>query len=193
MKKKLNIKKNLPIMNELREPEYFPRHKVYTRFKVLLESHSFTDAKKLALNIEIGIFNYALSKYKSDVTFYNKWNYRYQRYYIDRAVTIFLNLDPNSVIKNTSLLPRLFNKEFKEHEMCFFTPQELWSEKYKDIQLDLSECMLPKPIFEDNGIHKCGKCFSYKTVYSQLQCRSGDESSSIFVTCECGHAWKYNP
>ncbi len=180
----------------MEEPEYIPRKRVYTKFKDLLESKSNIQNEQInntAINIERAIFNYALVEYGKYHDKMNKWNNIFKWYYINRATTIYVNLNPDSYVKNASLLNRLQNGEFKEWEMCFFTPKELCPEKYEGIELDLSECMLPQIEFSDDGMHKCGKCKTFRTLHHSLQTRSGDESETIFVTCKCGNSWKYNP
>lgn len=44
-----------------------------------------------------------------------------------------------------------------------------------------------------NGIFKCKRCGSMKTVYTQAQTRSADEPMTTFVQCQsCGYRWKFS-
>ena len=45
----------------------------------------------------------------------------------------------------------------------------------------------------DDGIFRCRKCKSMKTTYTELQTRSCDEPTSVFVNCtNCGNRWKFS-
>jgi DNA-directed RNA polymerase subunit M/transcription elongation factor TFIIS len=121
-----------------------------------------------------------------------KWNTMFKWMYVDRAVTLYNNLDPDTPsVQNKTLLKRLEAEEFKAHEMCFFTYKELYPELYKDYKEDYTECMTAPNIFDEDGTHKCGKCKKYTTSYYTMQTRSSDEPETVFVSCACGNKWKY--
>ena len=43
----------------------------------------------------------------------------------------------------------------------------------------------------EDGMFKCNKCKSMKTVYYQMQTRSADEPMTTYVTCtNCEARWK---
>lgn len=44
---------------------------------------------------------------------------------------------------------------------------------------------------ETSDIFKCSKCHHTKTIYTTAQIRSGDEGTTVFITCiNCHHKWK---
>ena len=181
--------------------KYIPKHpnrnKVYNNFMNLLIKQNCTEAQKKALNIERGIFNICLNNCNS-----KEWNVLFQRAYINKAVVIYNNLNPGHKLNNTNLLNKVLNSEINEFDLCTLGPDNLFPEKYDDISLkyydakqSLKEIMTATEVIPEDhvGSHKCRKCQSWRTSYEMRQTRSGDESSSIFVTCFCGHKWKYNP
>lgn len=176
------------------------RHKIYDKFHELLIKYNDTlkdklndnDVKKMALNIERGIFNYTLTKYN-----YNNqttWNSFFQTCYINRCVCIYSNLNRDCYLKNINLIKRLFNKEFNEFELAFFTTKEIFPEQYQYLSEKYNLDKKEEENVDDtpDGMFKCRKCKSQKTSYYELQTRSADESATVYVTCHnCGNKWKF--
>ena len=180
-------------------PVHPTRCKIYNKFYDLFYKYNESFAynfeeiklKKMALNIERGIFNYTLKKYNSNNQ--STWNLAFEIYYLNRCVTIFSNLNVDSSIKNINLIKRLFENEFTEFELAFFTSKELYPEKYeylsKKFNLDKKEDEQKEEIHD--GIFQCRKCKSFKTSYYELQTRSSDEPMTCFITCHnCNNKWK---
>lgn len=189
-------------------PEQPERRRVFEKIHDVLVTHAGTEyyltddhrydnlsLKKMALNLERGIFNYVLQEQSQ---YSNKsWNANFRSSYINRAVIIHSNLNPNSYIKNRNLLKRLLNKEINEFDLCNFGPADMFPERYNEIYekySDKNAGLAPKPLIPDSdGLFKCGKCKSYKTSYYQLQTRSADEPATTFVTCaNCSNKWRFN-
>jgi DNA-directed RNA polymerase subunit M/transcription elongation factor TFIIS len=148
---------------------------------------------KMALNLERGILNYALSLVNVR---YKTWSVVKQKY-LNRAVTIMTNLNPESYLKNNYLLKQLLSKQVNEFELCFFEARQLFPERWEEIQKNFGSDISKEIYKEDTngveGMFRCGKCKSYKTIYHQLQTRSADEGLTTFVTCvNCGNRWKFN-
>lgn len=62
-----------------------------------------------------------------------------------------------------------------------------------DQSTNLKEYMISKSSQDVQGVMKCRRCHSYKTEYSLLQTRSGDEGSSVFLYCHnCGNRAKFS-
>lgn len=199
-----------PITAELEiMEEYIPqqenRKHVYQKFYELLKKYGndseFSDIEykdnnvliKMALNIERGIFNYVLDKQ------YNKdskiWNEHFKNIYINRAVVIYSNLNPSSYLKNTNLLKRLLNKQLNEFQICYFEAKDLFPEKWSELMKDYEQDLSMQICQDDSnveGLFRCGKCKTRKTVYTQMQTRSADEPLTTFVTClNCDNRWKF--
>ena len=80
---------------------------------------------EMALNLERGIFNYVLEKMcnKSE----NVWDENFKTKYINRCVTIYTNLNPDSYIKNCSLMKRLLSKQLDEFKLAYLSGSEIFS------------------------------------------------------------------
>jgi DNA-directed RNA polymerase subunit M/transcription elongation factor TFIIS len=182
-------------------PTHSNRKNVYSKFHELItkyvesnEKYNDVGVQKMALNIERGIFNYALSKYKSDKVV-DTWNDLFKFYYINRAVTIFTNLNSDSYLQNKNLIHRLLSKEVDEFTLVNWEAKERFPEKWKELMdvygKDLNKDIPVAQVYPD-GWFKCGKCKSYKTTYTQAQTRSADEPMTTFVTCmNCENKWKF--
>lgn len=174
-------------------PIHPKRKHVFNKFlNLLLKYTDETDAFKKALNIERGIFNYAIDMY--DLKNQETWNDLFYDNYISRVVTIYINLNPESYLKNTSLIKKFLNNEFNEFQLCKFSPDELFPDRSAELQhlykTEIEVYGVDKNI--EDGILKCGKCKSYKTTYYEMQTRSADEPTSKFCTCHnCGHKWRF--
>jgi transcription elongation factor S-II len=191
-------------------PKHPNRKRVYERFYKLIDKNakirseenvketslSENEVKKIALNIERGIFNHSLTLYK--ITVINEtWNEIFKNVYINRAILVYNNLNPESSLKNKDLLTKLFYKQFTEFEIASFTPDlifpERWDELKKSIQKDDEDIVYTINI-EDrpDGLFKCRKCNSYKTEYNERQTRSADEPTTKFCYCyNCGNRWRF--
>lgn len=179
------------------------RKHVYVKYLDLLREHvqdkndndndNDNDIKKMALNLERGTFNYAIDKmlYKDK----KSWNHLFNFFYVNRAVTIYTNMNPDGYIKNKNLLKRLLSKSISEFDLCNFTPEEMFPEKWDEIcnmYLENEKPQPPKNDQDTEGMFRCGKCKTYKTTYYQMQTRSADEPMTTFVTClNCGNKWKF--
>jgi DNA-directed RNA polymerase subunit M/transcription elongation factor TFIIS len=171
------------------------RSRIYNKFFTLLQLHSDLDLSKLqamALNIEKSIFNYTLSSSK-----YQDWDNLFQSKYISCSVRVYSNLNPDSILKNTTLIKRLFNNEIKEFDIVKLSPQEIFPERHKeltDIIAANTPKVAPKLTLEDmnDGAFKCGRCKSWKTEYTEVQTRSADEPTTKKVHClKCDNRWKF--
>ena len=144
--------------------------------------------KKNSINLEKGIFNFALSEAKNRKVV-KKWDNPYfVQLYVDRLRSIFTNLNSNV------LLEQLNSGAIKAHSIAFMTHQELRPEKWDELITAKSKRDQNK--FENNleaatDTFTCRKCKSNKCTYMQLQLRSADEPMTTFVTClSCGNRWR---
>jgi transcription elongation factor S-II len=184
-------------------PNHPNRKRIYEKFYNLIKDNlthykdNYNDnyIKKMSLNIERGIFNYAINLYSNYNSHIETWNDQFKNVYIGRSVIIYNNLNPNSKLQNKKLLLRLLSKEINEFQLGLFTPQEMFPERWNEI---VEICKLSEPKYSekpeviDDGVFKCGKCKSYKTSYYQLQTRSADEPMTTFVNCvNCGNKWRF--
>jgi DNA-directed RNA polymerase subunit M/transcription elongation factor TFIIS len=173
------------------------RRHVYDKFFKLLYNYntdnnlenSLFDIKKMALNIERGIYNSTLQKYDLQI---KNWNDHFKNLYINKAVIIWSNLNPTSYLKNMNLIKRLFSHEINEFELCYLEPRDLFPERWDELKQLYIKDLEQKQVERPDGILKCGRCKSYKTEYTERQTRSADEPTTKFCYCHnCGNRWRF--
>ena len=158
----------------------------------LFESLNITTLE--ARDLEIGVFNASIeyiennsmsARWKSDI---------FQEVYFYKARSMFANLNPDSYLKNQSLINRLKENEFLPHELPFKQPDNVHPKAWNEI-ID-RETMRNQNAFEMQQVSMsefifCGKCKKNKISYFEKQMRSADEPMNAFYTClSCGHRWK---
>ena len=120
---------------------------------------------------------------------------------VSEALPSLLILDEstNSLDKITekqilSLLNRLKDGEFKPEDLAFLDAQTMFPEHWKEL-ID-EKYKRDKILYEvrtehATDIYQCGRCRKRMCTYYELQTRSADEPTTIFVTClNCGKRWK---
>jgi DNA-directed RNA polymerase subunit M/transcription elongation factor TFIIS len=160
-------------------PQHETRRRIYTKFHELFTKfnlHNLTEKEiqKKAINIERGIFNYIVTKQEIKS---KTWTDTFKQIYMNRAVTIMTNLNPESYLKNTNLMKRFMSGEMNEFELCFYGPEKLFPERYAEIMREYSKStqaqdVAPSEQVIEDGMFRCGKCKTYKTSYYQMQTRS---------------------
>ena len=172
------------------------RRNIFNKFNNLLNKYydnSNNQCTLKALNIERGIINYILEKYK-----FLQWTKNYIHLYVMRAALLYLNLNPESSIGNKKLIKRIFDETDEVSDEFVFASAEsfvLFPERHAQIQ-----SLYGKPpevykirVSDEDGMFVCGKCKSKKTTYYQLQTRSADEPMTTFVTCtNCNNNWRFS-
>lgn len=159
------------------------------------------DLLKKIINLERGIFNYAIKSYSNTQNKSRIWNDEFEYIYKERFRHIYFNLLPSGrgSLKNENLIKRyLIDKEFTEEYLCeSMTAEEMfpefWSKFNHNRNKEIEDYMEFKKT-EDlkDGLLKCGRCKSYKTEYTEKQTRSADEPTTKFCHCKkCGHRWKF--
>ena len=174
-------------MRKIENPENF-RNNIRTKLQTLL------DSEKKAINLEKGIYNYAL-KEAANRKVVKKWdNPYYAQIYLDRLRTIYINLTEGAVDGNNALLNNVKDGSVSVKTLAFMTHQEMQPEKWDSliqakIKTDKSKYDTQQEAMTDT--FKCRKCYSKKCSYYQMQTRSADEPMTTFVTClECANRWK---
>jgi transcription elongation factor S-II len=167
-------------MRIIENPEKF-RSNVCNNLETIFDGN-----KKIALNIERGIYNYCI-KESNERNIIKKWdNIYFTHLYIDKLRSIFANL--------SQLKDRVLKKEFKPHEIAFMTHQMMSPEKWQkliDIKNIRDENRYAPKLEASTDNFTCRKCRSKECSYYQLQTRSADEPMTTFVTCiPCGNRWK---
>jgi transcription elongation factor S-II len=168
-------------MRKIENPETF-------RNNIRVKLQDILDSEKKAINLEKGIYNYAL-KEAANRKVVKKWdNPYYTQIYLDRLRSIYINLS------NDSLLNHVKDGTVPVKALAFMTHQEMQPEKWDaliqaKIKKDKSKYDTQQEAMTDT--FKCRKCYSNKCSYYQMQTRSADEPMTTFVTClECANRWK---
>jgi transcription elongation factor S-II len=168
-------------MRKIENPDIF-RNNIRNKLK------EFVDSEKKAINLEKGIYNYAL-KEATVRKVVKKWdNPFYIQIYLDRLRSIYINL------KNPKLIELVKNGTVTVKTLAFMTHQEMQPEKWEPLiqakmKKDKSKYDTQQEAMTDT--FKCRTCHSNKCSYYQMQTRSADEPMTTFVTClECAARWK---
>ena len=165
----------------IENPEIF-RKKLGEKLMLLLEEET------LAINLEKGIFNYAIKEGNSKKII-KKWdNPAFVMLYVDRFRSIYLNL------KNDELLSKVKSGEILPQTLAFMTHQELNPQHWHKLieqKIKRHTSKFNTNIQASTDMYTCRKCRSKKCTYYELQTRSADESTSVFVQClDCGKQWR---
>jgi transcription elongation factor S-II len=164
------------------------------RQKVRKKLYKLIRRRNDCLNLERGIYNFAIRMAKERKVV-RKWDNPYfVTLYLDRLRSLYVNLDKKSAVKNTTLLKRLKKKDFQPHELAFMSHQEMFPEKWQDLVDAKIKRDRNAAHGEDKGAtdeFKCWKCKKRKCTYYQLQTRSADEPVTTFVQClVCANRWR---
>jgi DNA-directed RNA polymerase subunit M/transcription elongation factor TFIIS len=172
----------------------YNKHKVRDEFHSLLLNNIYMSQLE-ATDLEIGVFNCTI-----DYALSNKiqLSWKCQLFidtYINIARSIYSNLKTNSYIGNKDLLKRMTEyKEFNPHMLPYMQCHNIFPERWKSI-IDKNNLRI-KEAYEFNIVAMsdmitCMRCKSKKVSYYELQTRSGDEASTLFMECLiCGKKWK---
>jgi transcription elongation factor S-II len=141
----------------------------------------------IALNLEKGIFNYAL-KEADNRKIVKKWDNKFfVQIYLNHLKSILDNL-------NDKWIEEIKNGSIQSHKLAFMTHQELNHEKWSG--LIEAKSKRDKNKFETNlaastDTYTCRKCKNNQCTYYQMQTRSADEPMTVYITCICcGNRWK---
>jgi transcription elongation factor S-II len=144
--------------------------------------------KKISINIEKSVFNYAINE-ATNKNIVRKWENKYfLQIYKNRLRSIYSNL------KNKTFLNNIKKKKIKTTQLAKMTHQEMCPEKWKkliDSKIKRDKSMTSVNMSAATDEFKCYKCKKKKCTYYQLQTRSADEPMTTFVTClVCSNRWK---
>ena len=181
-------------INTIEQINQHNKHKVRDEFLNLLLNNIYMSPLE-ATDLEIGIFNCTI-----DYALSNKiqLSWKCQLFidtYINIARSIYSNLKTDCYIGNKDLLKRMTEyKEFNPHMLPYMQSHNIFPERWKSI-IDKDNLRI-KEAYEFNIVAMsdmitCMRCKSKKVSYYELQTRSGDEASTLFMECLiCGKKWK---
>jgi len=164
-------------MLKIGNPDNF-RKNIVNKFEEI-----FDDEKK-CINLEKGVFNYAIKEANSRKII-KKWeNPYFAQIYVDRLRSIYLNL------KKPELLAMIKNDEITPQVLAFMTHQEMDHEHWRvmiDRKIKRDASKFTTNVQASTDMFTCRKCKSKRSTFYELQTRSADEPATIFITClDCG-------
>ena len=152
-------------------------------------------APQTVSSIELGVYNSSI-EYASRNKIAKNWgNPRFLQLYAHKARSTVVNLDPASYVGNTRLHERLLtDHEFEPEQLAHMKRDNLFPDKWRlliDHKLRRDEHILDEKPAAMTDQYKCSRCHRRETTFYELQLRSADEPSTIFVCCvPCGHRWR---
>jgi len=158
------------------------RSKMRDRFDTYMHN------KTRSINLEVGIYNYAL---KEAITrkVVRKWdNEHFVQLYVDRLRTVYTNL------QNPAILEQLQDNSITAQAFACMSHHEMLPSKWDSLiqkKIIRDKTKYDTQIEAATDTFTCRKCKSNKCTYYQMQTRSADEPMTTFVSCiDCGSRWK---
>jgi DNA-directed RNA polymerase subunit M/transcription elongation factor TFIIS len=145
-------------------------------------------------DLELGIYNSTIQESEHRKVRRNWENPFFVSLYKILARRTITNLAPDSYVKNSRLLERLREGEFKPHDVAFMNFGELYPENWHN--LIENRMKRERKLLEGNkdmatDQFRCNRCNKRQCTYYEMQTRSADEPMTIFVSClNCGKRWK---
>lgn len=166
------------------------------RDKCILTLNEILNDLDISTKIEESIYNYTVGKSTDKCIDENIDNKYFKRIYVNKLISLYNNLNPETYIQNKNFLNRIKNKEIDINNIAFLTPQEIHKEhwkKYLDRQTANDEFLYSRTVGTRTQEYKCGRCKEKDCTYYQLQVRCSDEPMTTFINClNCGHKWSFN-
>lgn len=171
-------------------PEVY-RANVTAKLRELINGGDAAIAEKCATNIEKSVYNYAIREATTKKTV-KKWtNPFFVQIYEDRLRSIYRNLKNNS-----NFVSRILDGDISYDQLSKITHIEMAPEQWKElIDLKIKKDMNKFNSNEQSStdMFQCRKCKSRRCQYYELQVRSADEGTSVFISClDCGKHWRQN-
>ena len=116
----------------------------------------------------------------------------FRREYIKNGRKLIANMTytPNSNTVKNNILDNIWDP----NDIPGMNHEELYPELYFKLKIKQQKKMIKQVPTEEepDGLIRCRKCKSMKTVYTQAQTRSADEPMTTFVTClSCDGHFKF--
>ena len=111
------------------------------------------------------------------------------------ARTVLWNIHPRSPIDNRRLLERCKGGEFPLNQIPTMSAYDMFPEHWQGLADKL--LMREQKILEGNKSratdeYKCKRCNKRECTYYEMQTRSADEPTTIFISClNCGQRWRH--
>lgn len=144
--------------------------------------------------IEKDIYNYCISISKEKNIKRNWENITFKDLYINKIISMIVNLNKNSYVGNKDFLDKINSNEIDYKNITKLNMTDIYPENWKDLinkKIKIDKIKYEKDQTAMTSLFKCKKCKSNKCSYYEVQTRSADEPMTQFVSCiECGNRWK---
>ena len=145
-------------------------------------------------DMEVGIYNWVIQDCGEKRVARNWNNPRFAKIYLEKARSVISNIDGQSYINNSKLVDRLKEREFFPHDIAFMKPENVCPNKWTtsvNAMMKKYENAYENKAVAMTEMFKCGRCKKRQCTFYELQCRAGDESTTIFIRCiNCGNSWR---
>ena len=164
------------------------KHPEQFRKNIVDKLNIFLGSEISSINMEKAIYNFSI-KEGINRKIIKKWDSKYfVNIYMSKLWTIFCNL------KNEEIISQLKTGEILPQHFPFMSHQEMNPKQWKELidkKIKMDESRFNQKLEASTDMFKCRKCKSKKCTYYEMQTRSADEPSTIFITClDCGKNWK---
>jgi DNA-directed RNA polymerase subunit M/transcription elongation factor TFIIS len=146
------------------------------------------NTKVMSRNIEKSIYNYSLDS-ANEYKIIKRWDNKFfVQIYLDKFKMLYF------ILRQDAIQKKIMDGTIQSRKIAYMTHQEInpegWADMLEDRKIRLENKYFPK-IEASSDQFTCRKCKTNKCTYYELQTRSGDESTTIFVTClTCGAHWR---
>lgn len=178
------------IVKPVTSPDEF-RERIRVKIQQIFESVEQVpnDTVKISKHIERGMFNTTLSM-ASHKKVVKKWdNPSFVNLYITKFRSIYYHLTEYPFV-----VQNIVSGEWKARDLAHMSAQELNPSRWNALiqsKLERDKSLFHEDFQAATDQFTCFKCKKKKCVFYELQTSSGDESTTIFITClSCGNRWK---
>tara|TARA_B100001093_G_C26823685_1_gene1013057 strand:+ start:364 stop:894 length:531 start_codon:yes stop_codon:yes gene_type:complete len=164
------------------------------RMKMVIKFDQLINDIKISKNIEKSIYNYIIEVSKNRDIIRSWKNKVFYNLYINKSLSIYINLNKKSYIKNDYLFDKIKSNKIDPKNIAKLSVYDIYPDNWKDLmdkksKMDELKYKLKPEAMTDQ--FKCRKCFSRSCSYYEVQTRSADEPMTQFITClQCKNRWK---
>ena len=121
-------------------------------------------------------------------------NYIFKNIYLNKCISLYSNINPDTYIQNKTFLNRIINKEIDYNHISSLHITDIFPEAWKDLinkKIKIDKVKYENKTEAMTSLFKCRRCGSKECSYYEVQTRSADEPMTQFITCiKCNNRWK---
>jgi DNA-directed RNA polymerase subunit M/transcription elongation factor TFIIS len=144
--------------------------------------------------IEKDIYNYCINISKKKFIKRSWDNIIFKNLYLNKIISYYSNINPNSYIKNKEFLNKIKSKQIDYKKITKLHVSDVFPEIWKDLidkKIKIDKVKYENKQVAMTSMFKCKRCGSKECSYYEVQTRSADEPMTQFVTCiKCNNRWK---